>query len=113
MSIIEPILNAVMVGISASIGAYIGGRLMYRHIKNDVKPTLETYLNSEQGRNAIMSIGILLGNAIMTGSGLQKPNRSQGGLNGLISQGIGILMQRFLGGGQPRQQPSEQGPVIP
>lgn len=114
MSIIEPLLNALIVGLSASIGAYVGGRLMYRHIKNDVKPTLEHYLNSEQGRTAIYQVGILLGNAIMTGSGIPKMTKSQGGLGGLVSQGLGIMLQRFFrGGAQQQQQTDEQGAVNP
>jgi len=90
MSEIVPILVSGVVGV---LGGSVGSYVMFKIVKSSMKTEIEQWVNSEKGREAIYSIGILLGNAIATGSGLNRLTKTQGGLKGMVMQGIAQFIQ--------------------
>jgi hypothetical protein len=103
MSEIVPILITVPLGtLSGIIGSYV----TFKIVKKSMKSEIEEWLNSPKGHEAIYSIGVLLGNAIMQGTGLQKPAKGKGGLEALVVQGITALLSGKLNlGSAPAETP--------
>lgn len=107
-SLFEDLLLILASGAISGLSAGIVGYLLLNHTKKALKTELEAWLNSEKGQKAIYQIGVLLGNAIKQGVGLQTKGGSLK-LDNLIGQAIaGFIQNRFNLGGQ--QDLSQQQP---
>ena len=115
IDILDVLLNASLIALFTSITMYVMSNIIMKNVKKDLKREAEEWLNSEKGQKAIYSIGLLLGNAIMTGSGL-GPAKSGGKLKlqdilmqGLMSFFQGNLKLPTSGTESPKQTSQGEG----
>ena len=108
MDIYELLLSAAISIAFGGIGAYLGGRALWKYIKLDAKQVAFNWLNSETGQKALFDIGGLIAGGAKTGFGLNKTGGKKG-LEGFIMELAGNWLQRKMGimPGQPQPSNSQ------
>ena len=97
-------LNALITGISV----LIGGRILWKWSKRDMKEEVIDYIQSEEGAKMLYTIGAMVGNGAKSGFGLSRKG-GKFGFQDLLMQVVGKYIGGTIGG-QEQAAPEQEIP---